>query len=36
VTPDEPSAPAAGRLDLGAGDFEVAAPDLRVYEGGEA
>jgi len=26
----------AGRLEIGAGDFEVPAPDLRVYEGGEA
>lgn len=27
--------PAAGRLELGAGDFDVAAPDLRLYEGGQ-
>jgi transposase len=29
-----PPAASAGRLELGAGDFEVAAPDLTVYEGG--
>jgi len=26
----------AGRIELGAGDFDVAAPDLHLYEGGEA
>lgn len=26
----------SGRIELGAGDFDVAAPDLTVYEGGEA
>jgi hypothetical protein len=31
---DTPSVP--GRLELGAGDFDIAAPDLRVYDGGEA
>ena len=31
---DAPAAP--GRLELGAGDFDIAAPDLTVYEGGEA
>jgi hypothetical protein len=36
VTPtEEPAAPApVGRIELGAGDFEVAAPDLTLYEGG--
>jgi len=29
----EPPA-SGGRIELGAGDFEVAAPDLRVYDGG--
>lgn len=33
ATPDPAPTP-AGRLELGAGDFEVAAPDLRVYDGG--
>jgi transposase len=37
VTPAGPAEPAvaAGRLELGAGDFDVAAPDLRLYEGGQ-
>jgi transposase len=30
---NEPAAP--GRLELGAGDFDVAAPDLTLYDGGE-
>jgi transposase len=36
VVPAPAAAALAGRLELGAGDFEVAAPDLTVYEGGEA
>lgn len=34
-TPAEIAEP-TGRIELGAGDFDIAAPDLRVYEGGEA
>jgi transposase len=35
TTPPEPAEPAAGRLELGAGDYDIAAPDLTVYEGGQ-
>lgn len=31
AAPDGPSSPAPGRLQLGAGDFDVAAPDLTLY-----
>lgn len=34
-TPAELAGP-SGRLELGAGDFDIAAPDLTLYEGGEA
>jgi hypothetical protein len=30
----EQPAPAAARIDLGAGDYDIAAPDLTLYEGG--
>jgi len=33
--PGGPSKPAPRRLELGSGDFDVAAPDLRVYDGQE-
>ena len=36
TTPPEPAEPAAGRLELGAGDYDIAAPDLTVYEGGRS
>ena len=31
----EPPATPAGRIDLGAGDYDIAAPDLTLYQGGE-
>lgn len=34
VAPAAEPAAGAGRLELGAGDFDVAVPDLRLYEGG--
>ena len=37
VTPtDDPPAPRMGRIDLGAGDYDIAAPDLTLYEGGRS
>ena len=38
TTTAEPAEPAgsAGRLELGAGDYDIAAPDLTVYEGGRS
>lgn len=32
---EEPSAAPSGRVDLGDGDYDVAAPDLTLYQGGE-
>jgi transposase len=36
TTPQETSSPSTGRIELGAGDFDVAAPDLTLYEGGRS
>ncbi|MBP9053990.1 MAG: IS21 family transposase [Ilumatobacteraceae bacterium] len=37
VEPDEePTAKPAGRIELGGGDYDVAAPDLTLYEGGQS
>ena len=33
---EAPPAPLSGRIELGAGDFDVAAPDLTLYEGGRS
>ena len=35
-TDPEPPAPPTGRIDLGDGDYDVAAPDLTLYEGGQS
>ena len=37
VDPADLEAPAAsaGRIELGAGDYDIAAPDLTLYQGGE-
>ena len=35
-SPVRESAGSAGRLELGAGDYDIAAPDLTLYEGGGA
>ena len=38
VAPADPEPPAApaGRIDLGAGDYDIAVPDLTLYEGGRS
>jgi len=37
VTPtDDPPAPPTGRIELGGGDYDIAAPDLTLYEGGRS
>lgn len=38
VTPadPEPSAGSVGRIELGDGDYDIAAPDLTLYEGGQS
>jgi hypothetical protein len=36
TAPAEPAEPAAGCLDLGEGDYDIAAPGLTVYEGGRS
>lgn len=33
---DQQTAPPAGRIELGGGDFDIATPDLTLYEGGQS